>query len=701
MTMPIPSTDPLSAYRAGAFWGLEQRPVPLIATAYDVQIAAGLAVVQTTRTFRNAEDESIEATITFPVPVSATLFELRARIGDRVLKAEAKPRVTARKTYEEAIDSGQTSVLHEEVLKGVHMLSVGHIPPETEIEISFAWTATLTVAGGKGSLRIPQTVGDIYGSSPLPDSDDLVHGGVNGTANLAVSCEDGAVSLAGQGVVHGATTVPLDAPIDLSTALWPVRRIAGETNEGREVTLEVTPQKAGDAPLYVAVLVDHSGSMASKSDYARRGISKHRAVSDGLRSAVAAMGQGDVIDLWEFDHQVSAVGLAIASADRSVQEAFAAILDRLTPPNGGTEIGGALQSVSDGSEAKDILLITDGKSHSMDIQAHARTGRRVSVVLIGEDSLEANVGHIAALTGGQVFVAAPRAVGETIVAALTSLRTPAAQNAPIDAFPPETVTALRGGAALSARWGDMVETGQRSLLARAVAAQAASLALPLAAENLATEIALAEGLVTHLTSLVLVDDVGEKQEGLPATRKVALPSPRTDGIDFMAQAAPGPLVAGAPLLHRASAAAGPFAGGDPFAAPDPFVASGAFAESDPFAPSPPPRPAPMDPQPTDDLAAVGAMIDWSMAPTKLIAGDIALLPDHVQQVLHAAASLPEIQAEARAHNLAPIVLVIGLLARYCGEQNRTAQRLAKRILGRSSWESGFETAARLLNLSLR
>ena len=36
----------------------------------------------------------------------------------------------------------------------------------------------------------------------------------------------------------------------------------------------------------------------------------------------------------------------------------------------------------------------------------ARSGRRFTVVLVGEDSLEANVGHLAALTGGEIFVAA-------------------------------------------------------------------------------------------------------------------------------------------------------------------------------------------------------------------------------------------------------------------------------------------------------
>lgn len=34
--------------------------------------------------------------------------------------------------------------------------------------------------------------------------------------------------------------------------------------------------------------------------------------------------------------------------------------------------------------AADILVITDGQSHALDVQALARSGRRISVVLVGE-----------------------------------------------------------------------------------------------------------------------------------------------------------------------------------------------------------------------------------------------------------------------------------------------------------------------------
>src|SRR5882762_2941460 len=106
MTMTAPQTmiDPLGAWIAGAAIAATKRPIPLIATRFDVAIDGGLAVVATRRTFRNDEAAAIEATLTFPVPVHATLFALEARIAGRKLTARAQAKVRARATYEDALE---------------------------------------------------------------------------------------------------------------------------------------------------------------------------------------------------------------------------------------------------------------------------------------------------------------------------------------------------------------------------------------------------------------------------------------------------------------------------------------------------------------------------------------------------------------------------------------------------------------------
>ena len=72
--MHVGATDPLarflesSAHAAGS--------LPLVSIAIDVAVEGGLAIVTTERLFRNAESISIEATMTFPVPIDATLCGL-------------------------------------------------------------------------------------------------------------------------------------------------------------------------------------------------------------------------------------------------------------------------------------------------------------------------------------------------------------------------------------------------------------------------------------------------------------------------------------------------------------------------------------------------------------------------------------------------------------------------------------------------
>jgi len=232
------------------------------------------------------------------------------------------------------------------------------------------------------------------------------------------------------------------------------------------------------------------------------------------------LGRGDKIDLWEFDDALGHVG----SADSG--SSLHALIARLNGPSGGTEIGNALAGVVARSKARDVLLVTDGKSYELDVQTLAQSGRRFSVVLVGEDSLEANVGHLAALTGGEIFVAAGADLADVLNQTLQSLRSGHQSASPITGEL-QRVSNIRAGMSITASWQRTERSRVETIEVRAVAALAASLALPAIDAESAAELAEKEGLVTHLTSLVLVDEAASVQEGIPETRKIPLPTPRT------------------------------------------------------------------------------------------------------------------------------------------------------------------------------
>ena len=386
--------DPLSRFRDGVVRKGSGLPIPLTATRFHVTLQGHVAAVETWRTFRNGESESIEATLTMPMPVRAVLYDLEATVAGRTLKGICQPREAARQTYEYAIDGGRFAVLHEEVLRGIHQLSLAHLSPGAEVVIRARWAALLVPnEPRRAMLRIPLTVGDVYGRSPLRASDRLSSGGPNGMARLSISAGDKTVWLGETPLQAGEIEVPLNRPIDLSMEAPSRSTSAGRAADGRSIALSIVAEPESDHAIAAAILVDRSGSMAERCS-ADAATTKHGAVVAGLRSVSCLLRSADQIDLFEFNQACQALGKATTAGG------FEELLWHLGGPQGGTEIGGALQEAIDRSPAKNVLIVTDGKSYALDAMALARTGRRFSVVLIGEDSLEAGIGHLAALTRG-------------------------------------------------------------------------------------------------------------------------------------------------------------------------------------------------------------------------------------------------------------------------------------------------------------
>ena len=699
--MTLPATDPLSRYPDGARITGADRTMPLAGQRISVELLSGLALVTTERRFRNDEVHSIEATITFPVPVHATLLRLQARIGGRLLTAVAQARKQARETYEAAIDAGKTAVLHEELLRGVHMLSVGHIPPGETIAVTDCWAMPLATDGTVDFLRIPTTVGEIYGRSPLAESDDLATGPAVHEAELEIIADSGTPRLLGAALINGRTRLRLDRPIVIEIPGHNLRPLHGRAADGRKVIFAVAHAPAGEAALDAELLVDRSGSMNEAAGAA--GATKSQVVKAALQQVAAGLRADDRIGLWQFDN----VPVRIQPRRNG---GFAAAVAALSPPGGGTELGRALEAAA-AEAALDVVLVTDGKSHALDVQTLARTGKRFTVVLVGADSLEANVGHLAALTGGQLFPVADADAGTAIRQALATLRAPHLAAAPIEGAA-RRVTARIGGMLVEAAWvEDGSDTDGRldteGIAARAIGAVAAALALPRLDADSAAALAEAEGIVCHLTSLVLVDQEGSVQEGLPSQHKIPLMAP----VGALPVGVPGQASAPALMLRRMTTAAAPgVAGADVLRQPvdsasvqvrQTFIhgrsktvqaehkkkrvvvlseAGKHGQDESTVAPEPVPL-APVLQQPAG--FGRGDRIDWARDPDALSRGDLASLPPDLAALLSAASVQPAVTALARQLRLAPLAVAVALLAYAERDTDRNAARVFRAVLGQA------------------
>src|SRR5262245_62384230 len=109
------------------------------------------------------------------------------------------------------------------VVKGVHLLSVGHIAPGSQTAVTARFAVALARIGNRVLLYIPTTVGNIYGQSGLPDSDELSHGGGAQAADLKVAVDAGEVLLLGGQLAEGKARISLDAPINNEVKGWRAR----------------------------------------------------------------------------------------------------------------------------------------------------------------------------------------------------------------------------------------------------------------------------------------------------------------------------------------------------------------------------------------------------------------------------------------------------------------------------------------------
>jgi hypothetical protein len=206
---------------------------------------------------------------------------------------------------------------------------------------------------------------------------------------------------------------------------------------------------------------------------------------------------------------------------------------------------------------------------------------------------------------------------------------------------------------------------------------AASLALPSLGKEQAGVLAEAEGLVTHLTSLVLVDEAGEVQAGVPANRKIALPAPAVAGAGLALMGLWRAASVTASYSADASRARAPK---QDYESRQPVVCRLRFDDGAP---------------PLSDVGLRIVRIDWDISPNQLLSGDLSALDLQDASVIKSEAERPEVTAFAELIGIDPIVLVVAALAQ--SSSNRSAARIAKAILGNRSPEE-LHVLAEMLGL---
>lgn len=409
--------------------------------------------------YRNESSENAEVIYTFPLAWGARLMGLDVTIGEKKLRGAVVERQRARRSYEKAIDEGDTPVMVEECGDGLFTANLGNIKPGEEIGLDLRYSQLLRFEQGRIRLLVPTVIAPRYGNAhaegglqphesvavslaadyPLtlridlasgiaaahissPSHAIVVHGddgGSNGRPNVAPN-----VTLAAGAVLDRDFVLVLDGLAGQSFALVAPDNSDAAGSITHTVLASFCPaiRRDSSVPLALKILVDCSGSMTGDSI---------RSAKEALHRILAELDDSDYVSFSRFGSQVKHEGRRLEPCNSATIGRLAEAIGKTNANLGGTELKAALLSTfhdiaapaySDKRElpSPTILLITDGEIWDVkNVIAEAKhSGHRIFAVGLGSAPAETLHRQLAETTGGACELVAP---GEDIAGAIVRM----------------------------------------------------------------------------------------------------------------------------------------------------------------------------------------------------------------------------------------------------------------------------------------
>jgi len=149
----------------------ETLAAPLLSTDVVIRVSGLVARAQVKQTFRNPSEDWYEGVYVFPLPENSAVDHLRMKIGSRLVEGVIRERGEAKKSYEQAKESGRRAALLEQERPNIFTSSVANIGPREDVVVEIEYQQTLRYDSGRFSLRFPMVVGPRYiPGTPLAES---------------------------------------------------------------------------------------------------------------------------------------------------------------------------------------------------------------------------------------------------------------------------------------------------------------------------------------------------------------------------------------------------------------------------------------------------------------------------------------------------------------------------------------------------
>lgn len=134
--------------------------------------------------FSNSSKDAIpQARYIFPLYDGVAVSGYTITYGDTILKGVVQQKDTAKKTYEAAVEKGETAGLLESLPAGIFGVTLGNLPSNTDVHVDITYCGELKHDAGIDGLRfvLPTNIAPRYGDYPgeLMESTAVSDGGIS------------------------------------------------------------------------------------------------------------------------------------------------------------------------------------------------------------------------------------------------------------------------------------------------------------------------------------------------------------------------------------------------------------------------------------------------------------------------------------------------------------------------------------------
>ncbi len=391
----------------------------------------GLLLTMTVKQrYLNDGPETIEASYTFPAGWGTQLMGLSVELNGQRMQAMALAKKQAEKTYEDAIEGGDTPVMLEKSGLGLYTANLGNLQSGEEAVITIEYAQLLRFEQGRVRITVPTVIGERYGDEVTQGH--LAPHQTAGHDPLAEYPFTATLDVLGQMALghiacpsHAVDVLPIDGGkrLQLTQGGWLDRDFvvtienlkgesfftASEDDGAYAVVASFCPQlqQKEPSPLGLKILVDCSGSMQGDSI---------EQAQEALHELILRLTEQDRVSYSKFGSGVAHTSKQLEPCTpHYIQNVLAKAVHDTAADMGGTELHRALTSTFNlrasnaPSEGCDLLLITDGDVWEIEetVRQARRSHHRIFAIGVGSAPAESLLKELAEQTGGACELVTP------------------------------------------------------------------------------------------------------------------------------------------------------------------------------------------------------------------------------------------------------------------------------------------------------